>query len=171
MTEYTLTSPKWEGEIRLKFYDNGYLQSAEMPEVIDKKSAEYLASVFPCHEMVLDWFREHSKVTVTLIDMDTSFESFWDQYNKKRGSKDNAQLYWDGLKLTINRRPITLTDRQDIMRMIKRYVHRYQGEKKEFQPLATSFLHERQWVSELENTPRKSEFNLLSLINNPKQNG
>lgn len=170
MTEYTLTSPKWEGEIRLKFYDNGYLQCAEMPEVIDRKSAEFIAAHFPCHELVLDWYAKETKVTITQIALDVTFESFWEAYGKKRGSKDNAQLYWDGEKRTINRRPITLTDRQAIMRMVKKYTHRYQGDKKEFQPLATSFLHERQWVSEIENT-RKGEFNLMSLFTNPKTNG
>lgn len=164
MTEYTLTSPKWEGEIRLKYYDNGYLQSVDMPEVIDRKSAEYLAAHFPCHEVVLDWYRKETKVTITAIALDLSFDSFWETYNMKRGSKESARLYWDGEKKTINRRPVTLTDRQAIMSMVKRYTHRYQGSKKEFQPLATSFLHARMWEAELENTPRKSEFNLLNLF-------
>ena len=169
MTEYTLTSPKWEGEIRLRFHDNGYLQSAEMPEVIDRKSAEFLASHFPCHEAVLGWLKEHTKATVTLIALDITFDAFWETYNQKRGSKENARLYWDGEKKTVNRRPITLTDRQAIMGMVKRYTHRYQGEKKEYQPLATSFLHGRMWESELENTPRKGEFNLMSLFIEPKK--
>ena len=169
MTEYTLTSPKWEGEIRLKYYDNGYLASAETPEVIDKKSAEFLASHFPYHELVIDWYREKTGVIITPIVANTSFESFWETYNQKHGSKEKTRQYWDGEKKTMNRRPVTLTDRQAIMSMVKRYTHRYQGEKKEFQPLATTFLHGRFWESELENVPRKKEFNLLSLFTNPNE--
>lgn len=164
MTEYTLTSPKWEGEIRLKYYENGYLASAETPEVIDKKSAEFLASHFPYHELIIDWYKVNTGVIITPIVANTSFESFWEAYNQKHGSKEKARQYWDGERLTLNKRPITLTDRQAIMSMVKKYTHRYQGEKKEWQPIATSFLNGRMWEAELENVPRKKEFDLLSLF-------
>ena len=169
MTEYTLTSPKWEGEIRLKFHDNGFLAAAESPEVIDRKSAEFMAAHFPCHEAVLDWYQEHTGVKITRISIDTTFETFWELYGKKSGSKELARQYWDGDKNTITRRPVTLTDRQAIMGLAKRYASRYQGAKKEFQPLATSFLHQRIWEAELENTTRRSEFNLLNLFTKPKK--
>jgi len=32
MMEYTMRSPRWEGDIRLKFHDNGFLAEATMPE-------------------------------------------------------------------------------------------------------------------------------------------
>lgn len=169
--EYTLTSPKWEGEIRLKYHDNGFLAEAKMPEAIDVNAARHMATIFPLHVSVLDWFRQNAlTVKITEIDIDTSFDAFWNQYNKKRGSKDRAQQYWDGLKKTINRRPITLTDKQDIMRMVRKYEFRYKGEKKEFQPLASTFLNERMWVSEMESLTKTNDINLLKLIEERRQN-
>ncbi len=161
MTRYTLVSDKWEGEIALSFYDNGYLAAAELPEVIDRKVAIFLANNFPLHESILDHYRAHSKVRITKLKEDTSFDAFWNRYGRKVGSKELARQYWDGEKLTINKRPVTQTDREDIMGVAGRYAHRYQGAKKEFQPLATSFLHGRMWEAEMETTPRKSEVNLI----------
>ncbi|SDC53387.1 hypothetical protein [Williamwhitmania taraxaci] len=165
MTCYTLTSDKWEGDITLVFHDNGFLATAELPEVFDLKAAEFFAIHFPMHESVLKFYREHSRAKITLLQADTSFDGFWDTYGKKAGSKELARLYWDGDKKTINRRPITLTDREAIMGMVARYSRRYQGEKKEYQPLATSFLHGRMWEAELESNPRKQEVDLSVLWN------
>jgi len=162
MTRYTLVSDKWEGEIALSFYDNGYLAAAELPEVIDRKAAEFFATSFPMHESVLDHYRAHSKVRITRLQEDTSFEAFWGKYGRKAGSKELARQYWEGEKKTLNKRPVTQTDREDVMGMVGRYVHRHQGAKKEFQPLATSFLHGRMWEAELESTPRKSEVDLVA---------
>lgn len=94
--EYTLTSPKWEGEIRLKYHENGFLESAKMPEVIDRKAAQHMATVFPIHVSVLQWFKSNTKVTITEVEEPTTFDAFWEAYNKKQGSRINAQLYWEG---------------------------------------------------------------------------
>ncbi len=40
------------------------------------------------------------------------------------------------------------------MRMLNRYVQKFYAERKEFQPLASTFLYQRRWESELE-TMRK----------------
>lgn len=161
--EFTLQSQKWEGEIRLKYHDNGFLASAEMPEVINVESAKHMATIFPLHVSILKWFKENTLVKITQIAADTSFEAFWQLYNRKEGSKIKAIQYWEGHKGTLNRRPITLTDREEIMRMLKRYVARYQGAKKQFQPLASTFLYERMWESEMESGGR-NEIDLLKLI-------
>lgn len=162
MPTYTMTSTKWEGEIKLSFFENGFIQSAEFPEVIDRKAVEFFASHFPVHESLMAWYKENSSATITLLDTDTSFDAFWDAYARKSGSKELARQYWDGEKKTINRRPITLTDRQEIMKMVKWYSRRYQGEKKEYQPLASSFLHGRMWESEIEGR-RKSDVDLSGI--------
>lgn len=110
MTEFTITSTKWESEIRLVFYDNGFLASAELPEVIDRKAMEFFATHFPTHVSVLDFIRENIMIT------------------------------------------------------LDKYVRRYSGTKKEFQPLASTFLNQRMWEAELE-SGRKDEFSLLHLFN------
>jgi len=160
--EFTLQSDKWEGEIRLKYHANGFLESATMPEVIDVKAAQHLSGIFPVHISVLRWFRDNTLVRITEIDQDVSFEQFWQTYNRKEGSKIRAMQYWEGHKNTLNRRPVTLTDRRDIMSILKKYVSRFPGDKKQFQPLASTFLHERMWESELEKA--KNSIDLLKLI-------
>lgn len=168
--EYTLQSPKWEGEIRLKYHDNGHLAEAIMPEVINVDAARHMATIFPLHESVLNWYRKNTTtVKITQLAADTSFENFWKTYNQKRGSKIRAMQYWDGEKRTLNRRPITVTDREDIMRMLKHYAARYRGPKKEYQPLASTFLHERMWESEIETEP-KTQVDLLKLIEERRKN-
>lgn len=167
MIEYTITSGKWESEIRLAFYDCGFLAKAEFPEVIDRKAMEFFATHFPSHISVLDYIRENSRATITRIALDTKFETFWEKYAKKFGSKELARQYWEGEKKTITKRPVTLTDRENIMGMIDKYARRFGGDKKEFQPLASTFLNQRMWEAELE-AGRNSEFNLLHLFNQQK---
>lgn len=164
MADFTMLSPKWEGEVKFSYYENGFIRSAEFPEVIDRKAAEFFSTHFPVHESQIEFFRTSNTVKITRIAADLTFEAFWDAYGRKAGSKEQARQYWDGEKRTLNKRPITETDRADIMGMVKMYSFRYQGAKKEFQPLATSFLHGRVWEAELENSPRKHEVNLLSLF-------
>jgi hypothetical protein len=164
--EYILTSPKWEGEIRLKYHENGFLQTAQMPDVIDVNAARHMATIFPLHVSVLEWFQKNAlTVKIRKIATDTSFELFWEKYNNRRGSKILCQQYWDGLKKTLNRRPINESDRQDVMRTLPGFVARYRGAQKEWQPLAQTYLHQRLFEAELENQKRgKNEINLLKLI-------
>lgn len=161
--EYTLASPKWDGEIRLKYHPNGFLAMATLPEVMNVDAAKHMAGIFPIHVSILRWFSENTSVKITEVAADTSFDAFWEKFNKKSGSKIKAQQYWDGQKATLNRRPVGEGDRQDIMRMLPKYLHKFQGAKKDFQPLATTFLHERMWESELENS-RENKIDLLKLI-------
>ena len=170
--EYTLTSPKWEGEIRLKYHDNGFLETAHMPEVIDANAARHMATIFPLHVSILEWFRKNA-LTVKITEMvaDTSFDTFWEKYNNKRGSKVLCQQYWDGMKKTLNRRPITESDRQDILKSLPGFLFRYRGAQKEYQPLPQTYLHQRLFEAELENQKRsKNDINLLELIEKRRQN-
>jgi hypothetical protein len=155
--KYALTSSKWEGEVVLEFHDNGQLKSAQLPEVFDAKSLMFFASNFPVHVNFIPFYKEYTGVKVTEILMDLNFEAFWNAFDKKTGPKPLAQQYWDGDKKTITKRPINDTDRMAIMTMVKRYAARYKGNKKEFQPLASTFLHQRYWESEMETVPRRNE--------------
>ena len=154
---YALTSPKWEGELRLEFHENGILKKAVVPEVFDAASLMYFAHHFPVHINIIDWLKTNTGAKITEITQPVEFDEFWQLYDKKTGSKELARQYWDGEKRTLNKRPITETDRMAIMRIAKRYALKYRGEKKEFQPLASSFLHQRYFETEIESTPRKNE--------------
>lgn len=167
--EYTLTSSKWEGEIRLKYHENGYLAQATMPDVIDKEAALFIARTYPVHISVLRHYRDKTKAKITAVALDTTFEAFWDKYGKKIGSKELARQYWDGDKKTITRRPINEEDRQTIMRTLPRFLFRYPLHKKEWQPLATTYLNQRLWESEAEAGRNTKEVDLLKLIEERRQ--
>jgi len=165
MTDYTLTSAKWEGFIGLTYHETGFIAKATYPEVMDRDSLLWFSTHFPVHESMLDWIRNNSGAKVVKVDVPVTFDAFWEKYNNKRGSKELARMYWDGEKRTITKRPITLPDRQDVMKMLSSYVYRYQGAKKEFQPLASSFLNQRMWEGELETVKRKPELDYSTLWN------
>ena len=154
---YALTSPKWEGELRLEFHENGILKQVTVPEVFDSASLMYFANHFPVHIDFIEWLRKNTGAKIIEISQPISFDEFWQLYDKKTGSKELARQYWDGEKRTLNKRPVTETDRMAIMRITKRYALKYRGERKDFQPLASSFLHQRYFETEIESTPRKNE--------------
>ncbi len=154
--KYIMSSSKWEGAIELEYHDNGYLAQARFPEVIDIQVIYWFATHMPTTVFMLDWFREHTGAKIEEYIGELTFDEFWNAYDKKTGSKEMARQLWEGSKKTINKRPINYTDRANIMRVIKRYIARYQCEKKEFQPLATTFLYQRRWESELEALQKRS---------------
>lgn len=163
--QYIIESPKWEGEIRVCYHDNGSIASITFPDVIDRESLLWWATHCPVTHDFMDYLRTKTKARITLVPEKLDFDTFWNRYNKKTGSKALAQQYWDGEKRTITRRPVADADRINIMRILGRYVSRYAGAKKEYQPLASTFLHERMWEAEVEaeNQRRKSEVSLLDM--------
>lgn len=155
--KYILTSSTWEGQLILEYYENGILKQVGFPENIDIKALGFFITHFPAHIDILTWYKQNTKIRIEEATVEASFEAFWTAYNKKNGSKEVARQYWEGEKKTVNRRPVNEADRISIMRILPRFVAKYPGEKKEYQPLATSFLHQRYWDSELEAAPRQNE--------------
>jgi len=151
--KYEMTSNKWTGAIKLDYHDNGNLSKAEMPEIIDPASLVWLMSHFPAHEDAIGWLINNTNATITNVDAVMSFDEFWDTYAHKVGSKDEARMYWDNNKKTITKQPMSDTDKINIAKILPAFVGRHSGAKKEFQPLATTFLHGRLWVSEIERLP------------------
>jgi hypothetical protein len=115
-----MTSNKWEGAIELEYYENGYLKSAKLPEVIDIKALFYLATHFPTEIELLNWLRENTSAKIEEYIGELTFDEFWDAYDKKTGSKELARQLWEGEKQTMNKRPIHHSDRMAIMRILKR---------------------------------------------------
>jgi hypothetical protein len=151
--EYLITSTKWHGDIRAKYYSNGYLEYISIPEVFDADSMAWFSTHFPVHIEMLFWIANNTGAKVTEVTSDVDFITFWELYNKKIGSKEHARQYWEGEKRTINKRPISEGDRLCIMKIMPRFIARYKGEKKQYQPIATSFLHQRLWDAEAETLP------------------
>jgi len=70
------------------------------------------------------------------------FSEFWDLYDKKKGSKPNAEKMWNNL---------SDSERQEIMRLLPGYVSSFS--EKKYQPHPTTFLNQRRWESEDEMKP------------------
>ena len=149
MRKFSITSQKWENEIILQYYDNGTIFSIEMPEVIDVNALMWWATHLPVTLDLLDYVKSKSNARfIEIVEID--FIHFWNVYDKKEGSKDLAEQYWDGAKKTMNKRPISEDEKMQIMAILPKYTARFKGEKKQFQPLASTFLNQRAWVAELE---------------------
>ena len=146
MKTFSITSPKWEGEILLSYNELGNLEQANLPEVISADVLLWFAQHFPITTDILEWVRKNSGGKITEV-IKIEFSDFWNLYDKKEGSKPKAQMLWDGEIKTCNKRPITTDDRLQIMQVLPRYVAKHKGENKEFQRLATTFLHGRYWES------------------------
>ena len=72
------------------------------------------------------------------------FSEFWDLYDKKKGSKTNAEKMWNNL---------SDSERQEIMRLLPGYVSSFS--EKKYQPHPTTFLNQRRWESEDEMRPNQ----------------
>jgi len=162
MRTFSITSPKWEGEILLSYNELGNFDSAKFPEVISADVLVWLSGHFPMTTDILEWVRNNSKGKITEV-IKIEFIDFWNLYNKKEGSKKKAELLWDGIAKTCNKRPIITEDKLQIMQVLPRFVMKYK-QNNEFQPLATTFLNERRWEALVEaqnkdekNRPYKNE--------------
>jgi len=72
------------------------------------------------------------------------FSEFWGLYDKKKGSKTNAEKMWNNL---------SDSERQEIMRLLPGYVSSFS--EKKYQPHPTTFLNQRRWESEDEMRPNQ----------------
>ena len=72
------------------------------------------------------------------------FSEFWCLYDKKKGSKPNAEKMWNNL---------SDSERQEIMRLLPGYVSSFS--EKKYQPHPTTFLNQRRWESEDEMRPNQ----------------
>jgi len=165
MKTFSITSSKWEGEVLLTYNEIGCIKEVHFPE-LSTEILFYFATHFPVTLEILDWIRNNtSGKVIEVVKID--FNDFWNAYKNKEGSKDMAQMYWEGHKKTINKRPLTFDDRVQIMQILPKYVARFGGEQKIYQPQATKFFHQRIWVSEfekmIENSKNQPYINKLSL--------
>jgi len=150
MKRFVISSAKLPGDIVLEYNIDGNLLRAEFPEDMTVEQVMFFHKTFPTHVAILDEMKVRFKLNVTEV-RDYSFEAFWEAYKHKVGSKDMVIQYWEGYKKSINKRPISELDREQIMSILPRYVKKY-ASKPDFQPMPQTFLHQRLWVAEYENT-------------------
>lgn len=67
-----------------------------------------------------------------------TFDTFWNLYNKKVGDKKDCEKKWNKL---------TDIERENIIKIIPEYI--LQFKEKQFQPHPTTFLNQRRWENEI----------------------
>ncbi len=105
--------------------------------------------------------KDEEKPAETTPAINIPFESFWDVYAKKEGSKSDTQKLWEGRKNTENGKPMNGADREAVMTGIAAYVAKKQnpipGVFEPEQPLATTFLNKRRWENDSYQPAKQAE--------------
>jgi len=149
MRKFCVTSSNLNGEIVISYNEKGQIINAAFTDDANISSLFWIAQHFPVEIEILEWLKTEKLAKVTEI-IEIEFDHFWNAYDKKEGSKALIMQYWYKEKKTINKRPISDEERMQIMTILPRYVQRFKGEQKKYQPLASTFLNERLWEAEYE---------------------
>jgi len=149
MKRFVISSAKLPGDIVLEYNIDGNLLRAEFPEDMSVDSCMFFFKNMPMHTEILMAMKERFKMNVTEV-RDYSFDAFWEAYKYKVGSKDICRSLWEGNTKTCNKRPVGELDREQIMAILPRYVKKLG--KSEFRKMPETFLRQRIWVAEYENT-------------------
>ncbi|WP_320053958.1 hypothetical protein [uncultured Acetobacteroides sp.] len=89
-----LVSSKFDGEIELRYDENGVLEKFENRAKLEPAMLKWFLDYFPLTTGVLTWMIDNTK-TLRLKDVpiDITFASFWERYNRKINRKRCEPLY------------------------------------------------------------------------------
>ena len=163
MKRYSIYSliGKWDGAIKLSYFDSETIASIEFPEAASNDTLLYFSESLP---ITLDLFKallvsRPDKIRAVdcseQVTMDLSFDNFWKSYGKYRGSKDEVAKLWYGDKKTKAGVRITDQDQRDILTILPKYLLDFSGEQNKYLPLPHTFLCQRLWIAELERSAPK----------------
>jgi hypothetical protein len=93
MTTHTLTSPQFKGEIVFVFNAAMKLIYFDIRAMLDDEQHEYITRNTPTTIADLKKFRS-ATTTITVTPTDLGFETFWDMYAFKEGTKKRAASTW-----------------------------------------------------------------------------
>ena len=97
MKKYAVTSTSFTGEVYYTFDDKGMLVCMEFKGIVEPAIHAKLCAVVPQTEItLLKWKQSNSKMVITEVGLDISFENFWSRYNYKVGKKE-AETAWKKL--------------------------------------------------------------------------
>jgi hypothetical protein len=97
MKKYAVTSSSFTGEVYYTFDDNGLLVCMELKSIVEPAIHAKLCAVVPQTEVtLLKWKQSNTKLVITEVGLDISFENFWNRYNYKVGKKE-AEAAWKKL--------------------------------------------------------------------------
>lgn len=96
MEKYLFTS--LNGSRRILFgYDEGMLREISIEGPISDAEIAVLRDNFPWMEIELKHFEIITRGKITRINLDLSFEVFWNAYGYKVGNKDRTEKLWGKL--------------------------------------------------------------------------
>ncbi|TFF35227.1 hypothetical protein [Mucilaginibacter psychrotolerans] len=93
MKKIVLTSPKFSGSITFGYSDTGQLLFYHNQTDLDHAKNEWLLPNLPIIEIHLLSLKAKLQGTLTEVPEDTSFEAFWEVYNRKINRKRSEPLY------------------------------------------------------------------------------
>ena len=96
MDKYLFTSITGNRKI-LMGYEDGLLRELSIEGSMSNSEIQFLMLHFPWIECGLKQFEEITRGKVTRIEMDLSFDTFWNAYAYKVGNKTRTEKLWDKL--------------------------------------------------------------------------
>ena len=95
MKTFHLTSLSFEGYVEFEFNNYGLLDRYEIHANLSEKQQIYILKHLPREILELDKFKSDT-ATVTEINLDVTFDMFWNRYDEKiRSSKKKAMVKWN----------------------------------------------------------------------------
>ena len=87
------------------------------------------------------------RLHIQKVDIDLSFEAFWNFYNYKVGNKTRAKEIWDGLKPTNNKQRMTESNKINAYKIVPKLRYEYKLKNTNF-PYLETFLYQRRFDNE-----------------------
>ncbi len=150
---YIGTAPQLDGSLTWCYDLGGVLRVFENnTNISDGELIKFIATRLPMkedwHSYLMHRFREEKGITLHIdrIEVDLSFESIWNFYDKKQGNKKRAEEIWTGTKPT-NSGKMTEADKVKTFKMLPRMKFQYKITNKEM-PYLETFLSQRRFENE-----------------------
>ena len=96
---YTFTSPAFEGELIFGYNQHGVMVMYQVEAELKPEQLSHLVNNLPVYEEKLQEMVNASKkgAEARLVEVDLSFDRFWNDYNHKVGNKGRAERLWSAL--------------------------------------------------------------------------
>jgi hypothetical protein len=137
--KYIIETPRFGGHIIITYADNGILCAFEQhTDISNTAQLMELMSKVPITERSARHLLTNSKVKITQVPTDLSFEAFWNKYDHKVSSKKKCEKIWNAM---------SEADRLLAMIKLTRY-NLWQSQQPTAKPYAETWLHQRRFENE-----------------------
>ena len=152
LIKHTVTAPQLDGELIYKYDLDGILRVFENNSLqLSENMLRFLAVRSPMIEGWLPKMQESFqrefgiKLHVQKIDIDLSFDSFWNFYGYKIGGPDESKKLWNGIKKLKDGSAIKEADKIMIFRTLPRFKV-FTDQKRTALPYPATYLRNRRWL-------------------------